>query len=311
MRRAVLLLSAAVAAAFAGCGLGQGEERRGAGAELRVTRDFGQRSLYRGREPRVRSGLTVMRLLQSRRRVETRYGGKFVQAIDGLEGHGATGSRDWFYFVNGIEAGLGAAERAVHPGDVIHWDYRRWDRAMSVPAIVGAFPEPFLHGDEGRRIPVRLECEDARAAACAEAQRRLSAAGVNASRAELGTAASDTLRVVVGRWLAVRGVKAAAPLAGGPERSGVFVRMPAADRGRMDLLDPTGRAARAAPPGTGLVAATGLPDQPPVWILTGLDDAGVRRAASSLDPRVLRDAYSVAATPGGPLPLPLDAERHR
>ena len=32
------------------------------------------------------------------------------------------------------------------------------------PAVVGSFPEPFLHGIDGKRLPVRIECADARGA---------------------------------------------------------------------------------------------------------------------------------------------------
>ena len=54
-----------------------------------------------------------MRLLQSKYDVKTRYGGGFVQAIDGARGREGDGRRvDWFYYVNGIEAPVGAAERA-------------------------------------------------------------------------------------------------------------------------------------------------------------------------------------------------------
>ena len=79
-----------------GCGLGAGEEQEG-GAELRVTRDFGHEELGSARSTRVREDQTVMRLLRSEFDVETRFGGRFVQSIDGLEGrgrgrHGATGS---------------------------------------------------------------------------------------------------------------------------------------------------------------------------------------------------------------------------
>ena len=39
----------------------------------------------------------------------------------------------------------------LHPGDVLWWDYRRWSgAAMSVPVVVGAYPEPFLHGFPGK-----------------------------------------------------------------------------------------------------------------------------------------------------------------
>ena len=105
--------------------------------ELRVTRDFGQVPLRGAKKPVVRESDTVMRFLQSRAKVETRYGGRFVQAIDGVAGTAADEKRDWFYFVNGIEAPTGAADRKLEPGDVVQWDYRRWDAAQRVPAIVG------------------------------------------------------------------------------------------------------------------------------------------------------------------------------
>ena len=55
-----------------------------------------------------------MRLLQRKYDVKTRYGGGFVQEIDGVAGGREDGRRvDWFYYVNGIEATVGAAERRV------------------------------------------------------------------------------------------------------------------------------------------------------------------------------------------------------
>ena len=195
MRRLSPILACVLA--LAGCGLGAGEERQG-GAELRITRDFGHERLGVERIARVRDGQTVMRALQSGRRVETRYGGRFVHSIDGLSGQGARGARDWFYFVNGIEAAVGATDRPLAVGDVVQWDYRRWQATMRVPAIVGAYPEPFRSGAEGKRIPTRLECEDDRAPACARVRRRLTDLGVPVSSAQLGSAAGEgVLRVVV------------------------------------------------------------------------------------------------------------------
>ena len=116
MRRLLGLVCAALA--LAGCGLGPGEEREG-GAELRVTRDFGHELLAEATSEAVREDETVMRFLQSEREVETRYGGKFVQAIDGLAGSGPVGRRDWCYFVNGIEGDVGAADFELSPHDVV------------------------------------------------------------------------------------------------------------------------------------------------------------------------------------------------
>ena len=53
------------------------------------------------------------------------------------------------------------------------------------------------------------------------------------------------------------------------------------------------------------MAATALEEQAVVWIVTGLDDLGVQAAASMLDARSLRNGFAVAATPDGPVKLPL------
>lgn len=301
--RRVLLGLSAVAAALSGCGLGPGEAKPGAPAEIRVTRDFGQKELVAERLPDVRDGQTVLRALDAAADVETRYGGRFVQSINGIAGEGAGGRRDWFYYVNGFESGVGAAERTIVSGEVVQWDYRRWDGAMHVRAIVGAFPEPFRSGVAGKRLPVRVECEDDAAQACNSVKGRLRELGVPATGGALGNAAGPgLLRVVVARWAVARTVKALAPLERSPDRSGVFARL---SRRELLLLGPGGRTVRAAPPGSGLVAAVRPPGQRPVWVVTGLDSAGVERAAAALDERTLRNAYAVAVTPQGPLRLPL------
>lgn len=139
------LLAAAAAALLAGCG-GVGSGR----ATLWVTRDEGARVLLVRTVP---AGETAMQALERSAKVSTRYGGRYVQSIDGVSG--SLGSRhDWFYFVNGIEADRGAAEYRLRPGDVEWWDYRDWGKVgETVPAVVGAFPEPFVHGYAGKVRP--------------------------------------------------------------------------------------------------------------------------------------------------------------
>ena len=100
-----------------------------------------------------------MRVLQGAYDVETRYGGGFVQEIDGVAGGRVDGRRaDWFYYVNGIEAPIGAAERRLSAGERVWWDHHAWEAAQRIPAVVGSFPEPFATGLEGKRFPVRLVC---------------------------------------------------------------------------------------------------------------------------------------------------------
>lgn len=295
-RRGPLALLASVL--LAGCGLGAGEERTGGGAELRVTRDFGRVTLGSAERDTVKQGDTVMRFLRSRFDVRTRYGGRFVQAIGDRAGGGAGGTVDWFYWVNGVEGDEGAAEYELSPGDRVQWDHRDWGAAMRVPAIVGAYPEPFEHGYGGKRLPVRVECDDPKASACESVRSRLERAGVPVSSSVIGTAYSaKILRVIVAPWRAARVARAASVLTGPPRESGVFARF-AADGRSLELLDADGRPARRVRPGdgTGIVAATRPSGEDLVWLVTGLDERGVQAAASALDESKLRDAFAVAAT---------------
>jgi hypothetical protein len=132
--------------ALAGCG----EERTGSGtASLWVTRDRGAEVIHTATVP---AGISALEALDRELDVETRYGGRFVQSIEGLEGT-LDEQQDWFWYVNGLEGDRSAAEYELRPGDVEWWDYRSWGSVMQVPVVVGAFPEPFLHGFGGEVPP--------------------------------------------------------------------------------------------------------------------------------------------------------------
>lgn len=130
-------------ALLAGCG---GEER--GTATLWVTRDRGAQVLVAAK---VAAGQSAMQALDRETDLDTRYGGRYVQAVEGLEGS-LSERRDWFWFVNGYEADRSAAEYRLRAGDVVWFDYRDWRTRRSQPVVVGAFPEPFLHG-VGKRRP--------------------------------------------------------------------------------------------------------------------------------------------------------------
>ena len=142
-----LALVALAAALLAGCG---GAGASSGSATLWVTRDEGRTLLV---DKTVPAGETALQALDRETDVSTRYGGKFVQSVNGLAGSIAK-RHDWFYFVNGIEGSRGAQEYRLHAGDVLWWDYRDWGRyGQSVSAVVGSFPEPFLHGFGGTVPP--------------------------------------------------------------------------------------------------------------------------------------------------------------
>jgi hypothetical protein len=138
VRRLGLLACALV---LAGCG--GGGHARGA-ATLWVTRDRGAQVVYAGTVP---AGLNGIQAVERKLKVTTRYGGRYVQSIDGVSGSlGA--QRDWFFYVDGIEGGESAASVRLHAGDVLWWDYRHWTPStMDIPVVAGAYPQPFSsHG---------------------------------------------------------------------------------------------------------------------------------------------------------------------
>jgi hypothetical protein len=307
MRPLAAALAVLVALAAASCSIDSGTEK--GAAHLLVTRDFGERRMVTATEDPIEKGETVMRLLTRNADIETRYGGRFVNAVKGIGSASSGGrQRDWFYYVNGIEADVGAAERKVEGGDRVWWDYHDWTDVMRVPAVVGSFPEPFLHGSEGKRYPIRIDCgEDARGA-CEDVSDKLEAAGIAPSTSAIGApAGKEVLRVVVGKWAEVREDAASEQIEEGPDESGVFARFGPVGGGgfELDLLDAQARSARTLTAGAGLVAATRFEDQAPTWVVAGTDAAGLDRAVTLLDERTLDSRFAVATGGGAPIPLPI------
>src|SRR5215216_3259780 len=189
---AVALTCAVVVAA---CGFGPGPPSSGIGT-LTVTRDYGSVTLVRATAEDPPASETVIRFLDDEADITTRYGGGFVQSIDGLAG---TGESDWFFYVNGIESPVGSADVRVRGGDKIWWDYRNWSAAMSVPAVVGSWPEPFAQNSADHPEAVPVECLGVRPA-CETVSRRVDPAGPKAAPiVPAGKAGSaDAPRVLVG-----------------------------------------------------------------------------------------------------------------
>ena len=301
MRKHAVIL-AALTVTLAGCGLGAGTSS--SGVSLTVSDGFGKKVVVLKDDAKTHGEDTVMRLLQRNAKVTTRFGGGFVQSVDGLSGQTGSSPVDWFYFVNGSEGSKGAASVRVREGDSVWWDRHEWGAAMDVPAVVGSFPEPFLHGLGGKRLPVRIECSPPDAPGCKQVSDLLGKAGVVAARGGLAASfTKETLRILVGLWPAIHEDPAARQLEQGPQTSGVFARM-ARDGRPLALLDGQGHVARTLGPGAGLVAATSLDHGRPVWVVTGTDVRGLTDSAEALQSGVLRNRFALVTDQGRPLSAP-------
>ncbi len=289
----------AAALVTAGCGLGPG---KGLGdVELTVTRDYGTVPVLHRELDDVTESDTVMRALERSADITTRYGGGFVQSIEGLEAQESAGrSLDWLFYVNGVEATVGAADYQLHGGESIWWDYRDWGAAMRVPAVVGSWPQPFLGGYDGKRRAVAVDCLGG-GTACASVRGSLESAGVSVAPGS----PDGAIRVLVGPWARVRRDPAAAQIDRGPQVSGVFAEFRAGAGGySLQALDEDGRPSRTFGANAGLVAATRRYESPPIWVVTGASAAGVGAAADLLNAADLNDHYAVAVEGGEETPLP-------
>ena len=302
MRRAdAIRASVALAAtlALAGCGLGAGSAP--SHVSLVVTQGFGAQTLLARPNPKIVGADTVMRMLERNASVKTAYGGGFVESIDGLSGGGGS---DWFYYVNGVQAGKGAAETKLHNGDHVWWDRHAWSATETIPAVVGSFPEPFADGYGGKHLPLRIECTQPSDRTCSGVENVFAQLNMVASLGGLLLSEyNESLRVLVGPYETLTPDPAADELAGPVSTSGVYARFE--DHGRrLALFDQDGRVVRTLGAGAGLIAATRFRGQPPVWFVTGTDDAGVAAAVSAFNAQTLDDHFALAVADDAAVPLP-------
>jgi len=287
------------ALALAGCGLGAGTAP--GHVALLVTRGFGAQTLIATQAPKIGGADTVIRMLERNAKVTTAFGGGFVQSISKISGGGGSA---WFYYVNGVQAGKGAASTRLHSGDHVWWDFHDWSATENIPAVVGSFPEPFADGYGGKRLPLRIECTQTASRACTAVEKVFSGYNLIASLGcLLCSQYNQSLRVLVGPYATLTADPAADELAHGVGASGVYARFENGGR-TLALLDAAGHVVRSAGPGAGLVAATRFGNQPPVWFVTGTDGAGVAAAVQAFNTATLDQRFAVAVLAGEAIPLP-------
>jgi hypothetical protein len=303
-RATVVAAALAVATTIAGCGLGPGTAP--AGDSLLVTQSFGAQTLVQTAKPKIVGADTVMRMLERNATVTTRYGGGFVESIDGQAGGSEAGQpADWFYYVNGVQAGRGAAATKLHSGDHVWWDRHVWSATQSIPAVVGSFPEPFLNGYGGKQYPTRVECTQTASKACTDVYNTIASFQIPVGAGCLDCAEyNQSLRILVGPFSTLVDDQTADQLRDGPSTTGVYARF--IDGGhKLELLNQLGQVAKTLGAGTGLIAATRLDGAPPVWFVTGTDAAGVAAAEQAFNAGTLDGHFAVAVVNDIAQPLPL------
>ena len=127
----------------------------GSSARVIVTRSFSEPAIL-AETVAIGEDTTALDGLKMVASVETKYGGGFVSSIEGIsseyEGIGKE-KEDWLFYINGISLSTGASGYILQDGDCQHWDYHDWSFRQFIPAIIGDFPEPFVHGIRGVVYP--------------------------------------------------------------------------------------------------------------------------------------------------------------
>lgn len=200
-------------------------------------------------------------------------------------------------YLNGVRPITGGKER-IYAGDRAGYLVRdRSDPARAPKAVVGLYPAPFSTRFTYKRrlLPTRVQCHDTKSRACRAVADRFLAADITAGRTNLQDSSSlDVLRVYVGPWNALRPALDRGRLA-----SALAIEQPAETNGYGFQLDPAAKTVRPAAvfgeaasgenygAGTGFIYAVRDSLGSPVWIISGVDDAGVNAAAGALDEATL------------------------
>ena len=273
-----------------------GHPPSGSQVRLVVSRDFGATVLLDVLAP-AKQGLDVMRLLAEHTTVDTSYGGQFVSGINGVRstfgGVSSAAAADWFYWVDGVMADVGAADWKLCGGDTVWWDYHRWAGAMVLPATVDAFPAPW------DRAPLTVTA-DASVAGLTQW------AVANGLKPAAGGEQSPGTRLPDGGLLVITRPQAAPSwLSGALRASGTGVSIDT-HSGALTLASPGGAAAPQA-----TAAALALADprdaRRPVLLLMGAGADAVRGLLGQLTPTNLTARVGVALVDGRLVALPWQA----
>ena len=274
-----------------------------------MTRDYGAAPVLERSSVEANESDTVMRVLEGERR-DLDPLRRRLRAVDRRASKKTErGGRpyDWFFYVNGVESPIGAADYAAA---------RRRADLVGLPRLVGDATACRPWSAPGRRRsptatkasahPVAVECQGGGGACARGARGAAKATGV-----ALAAGSPDgAIRVLVGPWARLRSDPAAALIEDGPRGKRRLRRLRAAGAGGgcvgWSALDEAGEPAPRPRPRR----RPGRRD-PPLRSAAGLgrhrrrrQPAVQRRRRRCSTPTSLRDHYAVASEDGKETPLP-------
>lgn len=255
-----------------------------------ITQDFGNELLLD--EPVVlNDGANALDALEKVAKVETKYGGGFIEAINGIRSPYSQTKvkKDWFFYVNGMSANVGVMDYELSEGDVEHWDFHDWSFHAFVPAIIGDFPQPFLGGYQGKSSPTIIVYDQNFQDAAQDLMSKLEKLGVENVRAqaanELSSQDKEHSNLIL---LGTEDLDLISEL-NGISKLGFSIYF---ERGKVVIFDSQGNKMRGEF-NCGLIQATQNPWNPKgigacenvVWMVSGTNENQVRNAIDTLTNR--------------------------
>ena len=259
-------------------------------AKVVVTSDFGK-EIFIEETIVISENTTALDALQQVAGVETKYGGGFVSAINsiGSEYEGANQQKkDWFFYINGMSTNIGAGQYILQDGDIEHWDFRGWGFRQFVPAIIGDFPEPFLHGYGGVVYPTIIIHQDGWEEDAQRIADKLSQLGVESIYTrginELSTDEKSSCNLIL---LGESNFQPIEEINQPWNRLGFYCYF---EDSCLQVFDSVGESAAEYEGKAGIIQATQSPWNPKgigvcenvVWMVSGLDKAGIKAAVNTL-----------------------------
>jgi hypothetical protein len=265
-----------------------------------VSQDFGN-ELMLDKSAIVNDGTAALDALEKVATVETKYGGGFVEAINGIRSQysGSKVKKDWFFYVNGMSARVGGLSYKLRDGDVEHWDFHDWSFHAFVPAIIGDFPQPFLSGYQGKVLPTTIVYDEGFQEAAQHLINKLGKLGVENIHMAGPESSAYSKKFSNLILLGTKGFEPIAELNKNYGKLGFFIHFAEDKVARFDLQ---GNQAQYGSD-CGLIQATQNPWNPKgigacenvIWVVSGTNNAAVEDAAGALINHYEKFRYACAA----------------
>lgn len=279
----LVLIGVLLALAAIGCRVGSESLEQPVTVRVIATKDFGRELIFE-REVEMDRRLTAQAVLD--RVTDFEMDGSYIVEFEGLRGNDQV---YWLYYINGFMSNVFASGYTMRPGDQMHWDFHAWAGGhRGASAIIGSFPEPFVHGFGGKVRPTLVVYQPLFEAEALELHEQLALLGVAELSLKAEAALSESERGQSN--LILIGTPESGLIADLNEefdRLGMYASF---DKGRVTGHDWKFKAVREFGAGTGVIQAgqnywnkhgIGACENA-VFIVSGSDAEGVRNASCVL-----------------------------